>query len=132
MKWVQTGSYLSGRDCVIRAISIALKIPYDKVHIALMKEANKYHSARYKVSKGCHFYVYTPFLEKKKWLYHTLLTCHTDNAEDHLPQGRLIICTPGHLAACVKHTIYDTWDSRTKGGKGKKALRIFGYYKREN
>jgi len=112
----------NARDCVLRSICIALKLDYKTTYKRLTDRWDK------TPRNGCNRTVYWPFLERKGWAFHATINCHTDNMEDHIPRGRVILSMPRHYVACINHVIHDAWDSRTKAGNGRKALKILGYW----
>ncbi len=112
----------NARDCVLRSICIALKLDYKTTYKRMTTDSGK------APRNGCGRGVSWPFLQGKGWVFHSTFNCHTDNMEDHIPRGRVILTMPGHYAACINHIIHDNWDSRTKAGNGRTAKKINGYW----
>tara|TARA_Y100000592_G_C5454168_1_gene310411 strand:+ start:926 stop:1381 length:456 start_codon:yes stop_codon:yes gene_type:complete len=128
-------------DCVVRAIAIALDLPYKQVYNEL-KEANKKYSltkrtrqAKKIKSKGItprdgNFReVYEPYLKSKGWEWTPTMKigegCKVHLNKDELPTGRLIVRVSRHLTTIIDGVINDTHDPSRDGTRC-----VYGYYKK--
>jgi hypothetical protein len=97
-------------DCVIRAVSKALEIPWEKAYMGLSL-------------KGLELYnwgnannVWGAYLKDKGFIResvpNTCPDCYTVRqfCDDH-PRGTYVIGTGKHAVACVDGSYYDNWDS---------------------
>jgi hypothetical protein len=110
-------------DCVIRAIAIALELPYAQVWDDLHAIGRK--SFEYANNRR----VYRSYLESKGWKWTTVLKRGVPRLplnKSKLPKGRIIAHVragfQGHLAAVVNGVVYDTWNSS--------GCILHGYYSR--
>lgn len=105
-------------DCVARAMTVALNIPYSQVVIeqAQMRIDYSYDDAD---AKGI-----SKYMELKKWIKFPQPK-HFDNTKYTLkefceqiakPNERYIVTIAGHCVAVVDKKVWDIWD-RTKFGK---------------
>lgn len=111
--WVKANPNPGGKnvpDCVIRAICIALDLPWEKVSKDLSDLANKEYSVtcddniwgRYLWDLG-----FRPFL-----LYEYCPFCLTvKQFADIFDRGTYIIGTGNHAVAVIDGNYYDTWNS---------------------
>lgn len=108
------------RDCVCRAITVATGLPYSWVYkelARLNKTEGGFAMARFGLRKD----VYEPFLKRLGFRKLTIPTTKVGHFTP--PMGTLIVCMPGHVAACIDGVLYDSWDSR-KDGKND----VYGYW----
>lgn len=119
-------------DCVTRAISIATawesdsRYEYEKHRSALMERKATWRktsrSKRAKASKsnsvrnGTPKEVYRPYLEDLGWERVSLVKfgdpTRKEMVKEDIPNDVVILEVRKHIVACVRHTVYDTWDSR--------------------
>ena len=111
------------RDCVCRAITVATGLPYSWVYKELAR-LNKTDGGVASARNGLRKDVYEPFLKRLGFRKLTIPTTKVGNFTP--PMGTLIVCMPGHVAACVDGVLYDSWDSR-KDGKND----VYGYWIKE-
>lgn len=123
------------RDCVVRAICIASRLPYDIVYDEMYARAEEFGAsgvgaeARYAARKpsprfGVHRQVYGPFLLARGWRW-VATGSGIRLCASNLPAGRLIVYVRNHLVAVIDGVIYDTHEC-SRGGK----RRVLGYYVR--
>lgn len=97
-------------DCVIRAISTALKQPWIKTYLGVVLEGLVMHD----MPSANH--VWGRYLEHKGFCRHiipdTCPDCYTVArfSEEH-PNGIYILALSGHVVAIVDGNYVDTWDS---------------------
>ena len=110
------------RDCVTRAIAIALRMDYEKVRIELMEGASRWRltsrskSAKAKrsnsVRNGVPKEIYRPYIESKGWIWTPTMGigtgCTVHLVPEELPGGRLIVRVSKHLTAVIDGVIHDT------------------------
>lgn len=113
-----------GRDCVVRAIAIALERPYAEV----AAELERLYGLPAHV-QGIPRAVYHAYLAEAGWTWTPTMGIGTGctvhlRAED-LPAGRLLVKVSRHLVAVVDGVIHDTHDP-TRGGR----RCVYGYYQR--
>ncbi len=110
-------------DCVIRAISKALNMPWEDVYINLCIEgymssdlpSGNYIWGRYLIKNGF----------KRAAIPDECSDCYTiENFCIEHPQGTFVIGTGTHAVAVVDGVYYDAWDSGTE-------QPIYFYYKGE-
>ncbi len=129
-------------DCVVRAISIASGLSYQKVYDDL-KSLNKEHALkrRSRVAKKLRAKGSSPRNGNYKEVYHnyilslgfewvstmgigTGVTVHVHPHE--LPNGTLILRLSNHLSAFIDGVIHDTYNSSRGGTRA-----VYGFYHRE-
>lgn len=106
------------RDCVCRAISIALEIPYQQVYDDLnnlIKNSRKTkHSKKSHSRKGIHKKFYHKYLADKGWKWMPCqkigVGCTANLKKEDLPNGRLIVRVAKHLTCVIDGVLNDTWD----------------------
>lgn len=92
-------------DCVIRAISIALDIPYNKVLNILFTNSNYFNCDM--LVRDCYSKVLTEDFELPK--YHGMNKT-VKEVVDSFKDSTLIIRIENHLTVSINGIIYDTWD----------------------
>ena len=112
------------KDCVVRAIAIALDRPYAQV------AADLEHLYGLPVDiQGVPREVYEPYLADAGWTWTPTMWigkgCTVHLRPDELPSGRLIARVSRHLVAVIDGVIHDTHDP-TRGG----TRCVYGYYRR--
>ena len=114
-----------GKDCVVRAIAIALERPYAQVHADL--EALYGLPARL---LGFPREVYEPYLQDAGWEWvptmHVGQGCRVHLRQDELPDGRLIVRVSRHLVAVIDGIIHDTHNPARNGTRC-----VYGYYRKQ-
>lgn len=93
-------------DCVIRAISLALALPYDEV-VKMLYENGLCNSC-----DSINFECYSKMLDK---LGYKQIMCEGLKVEDIAKLGDvMLIRIDGHLTCSIDGCIYDIWDCRNK------------------
>ena len=101
-------------DCAVRAMSIALELPYADVYRELA-QANKDAGRKKSVRRGVMKKVYSKVLSKYGWEWHSAPKFDGRKARyNDLPNGRLIARMSKHFAAVIDGELHDSWDSRHK------------------
>ena len=111
------------RDCVPRAIAILLNKPYKKVWGDLYERQYKA-GYDFNPDKGVITHVWQNYLAEHGYKYFCVKKSRKYVLPKDIPMGKVLLHTRGHIAACIDHTIYDNWDSRTKKSKPRK---LYGY-----
>ena len=107
-------------DCAVRAMAIALELPYADVYRELA-QANKDSGRKKSVRRGVMKEVYSTVLSKYGWVWHSAPKFHGRKARyDDLPSGRLIARMSKHFVAVIDGKLNDSWDSRHK--------MVYGYW----
>lgn len=109
------------RDCVVRAIAIALELPYKEVYNDLTKMQGS------SVRNGVFKKVSRKYLASKGWTWIPKMTigsgCTTHLSADELPSGRIICSVSRHLSAVIDGVINDTYDCSRNGRRC-----VYGYF----
>jgi hypothetical protein len=119
-------------DCVVRAIAIATRRPYQEIYdLVNAVGAQERHSKRRRGKSSARSGVYKPttrkLLESSGWKWTpTMLIgsgCKVHLRANELPRGRLIVQVSRHVSAVVDGVIYDTHDPSRNGTRC-----VYGYY----
>lgn len=130
-------------DCVVRAIAIATKKPYQEVYDKINSLNKEYASkSRSRVAKrissgkgqrgttpsnGVFKDVYRPYLESLGWKFVPTMTigsgCKIHLKADELPKGTIIVKVSKHLVTMVNGVLQDTHDCSRNGQRC-----VYGYY----
>ena len=130
-------------DCVVRAIAIALELPYQQVYDEL-KEANKVYSQTKRTRQakkiksggttprnGNYRKVYEPYIESKGWEWVPTMKvgqgCRVHLTRHELPSGRLIVRVSKHLTTMIDGVINDTYNPSRDGTRC-----VYGYYQKRD
>ena len=110
-------------DCTIRAVSKALKIPWETAYIDLVMQG-------YEIGDMPSSNVVLNSYLRSKWFRRNVVSnlcpdCYTfsDFAREH-PKGTYIVCTGTHVACIKDGILYDSWDSSGEA--------VIFYYERED
>lgn len=111
-------------DCVARAISITLEMPYRKVCQLLNDEALRL-GMPCDPFEGVRLKTYEAFLSSRGWVYspvfivrRSVTRARVSVSEGILRHGRFVVRTPGHLVSVVNGVVHDTFDSRGRAALG--------------
>ena len=121
------------RDCGVRALAVALQIPYKEVYMRVndlkkttkipAKKKQKKGSAR----EGMHTEVMDAFLEDHGWSWTATMLfgqgCTTHLCKDELPSGRIIVRVTKHFACVVDGVLHDDHDCSRDGRRC-----VYGYW----
>ena len=118
-------------DCVCRAISIALKLPYQQVYNELKSFISSHRNCKSKknsnVTTGITQKFCKKYLESKGWRWVPCMKigtgCKVHLREEELPKGRLIVSASRHLTAIIDGVIHDTYDCSRDGSRC-----VYGYF----
>ena len=116
-------------DCVVRAIAIAARLPYQQVYDELSASVKQHPRVRgVSARDGVPRTVYHPYLEALGWeLTPTMQIgsgCQVHVRRDELPDGRLILSLSKHYAAFVNGTLRDIYDCSRDGTRC-----VYGYWR---
>lgn len=114
--WIQTNpspEKLRTDDCTVRALSLALDIPWDAAYVLLVSKGLELHVMPDKAS------VIHAVLRERG--YHRNVVpdscpdCYTlqDFCNDH-PNGKFIVASDSHIVVVIDGDVYDTWDSTSE------------------
>ena len=107
-------------DCAVRAMAIALELPYADVYRELA-QANKDSGRKKSVRHGVMREVLEEVLARYGWKWHSAPKFEGRRARyDDLPLGRYIARMSRHYAAVIDGQLHDSWDSRRK--------MVYGYW----
>ena len=129
---IKAGYKGNAGDCVVRAIAIATKIPYQEVYDQLNELAKKERRGKRKKTisnsrMGVYRTTYQKFLESKGWVWQPTMQigqgCTVHLRGDELPKGRLVVSVSKHLTAVIDGIIHDTHDPSRFGSRC-----VYGYY----
>ena len=101
-------------DCVVRAIAIAARLPYQQVY-DLVNSAAVYKTSIKRVMKSLGW-VWTPTMQIGSG-------CTVHLRADELPRGHLVVSVSKHLTAVIDGVIYDTHDCSRRGTRC-----VYGYW----
>ena len=111
--WIKANPNPAGHDvpdCVIRAICIALHLPWEQVHWELSVLSARYYSVTCDDrlwGRYLYYYGFRPFLMPE-----SCPECITIRDFCRMfPRGTYIIGTGSHAVAVIDGNYYDTWDS---------------------
>lgn len=117
-------------DCVVRAIAIATRKPYQEVYSELnvlsvaRKDPRGASAARTGVKKT----TIRAYLASLGWTWVPTMAigsgCKVHLRDGELPVGRLIVSVSGHIVAVIDGVIHDTFDP-SRGG----TRCVYGYWK---
>jgi hypothetical protein len=131
----QAGFKGSTGDCVVRAIAIALELPYrevyDAINAAAKSEKPRTSGKRSNSRTGVFKQTYRKWLEDRGWKFIATMGvgtgCKVHLRSDELPKGRLIVKVSRHLSAVIDGVIHDTHDPSRNGKRC-----VYGYYIKDN
>jgi hypothetical protein len=119
-------------DCGVRALAIALQLPYkevyDKVNEFCKEEKpSKRRRGKSSARTGIHTHTFHKITEHYglKWIPKMTIGsgCTTHLREDELPKGRIICRVSKHYTAVVDGVINDTYDCSREGKRA-----VYGYW----
>ena len=132
-------------DCVVRAIAVAVELPYQEVYDALYDKAKDVRdNGRCKIARyykkdrgrcsprtGVHRKVYDAYLKAMGWEWQPTMKigsgCKVHLRADELPSGRIITRLSKHVCAVIDGVINDTYDPSRNGTRC-----VYGYYYNPN
>ena len=129
---LETGYQGKTRDCVTRAIAIAMQQPYQLIFEELNEWGSRERKSKRRKSKssastGIHIPTIRKYLASKGWRWvPTMLVgqgCKVHLRKEELPSGRLIVSVSRHVVAIIDGTINDTSNPARNG-----ARCVYGYY----
>lgn len=108
-------------DCGIRAVSIALEMPYKDSRRLLQEFARKGKQGSGQISRGIYKEDIDAALRSKGWVWRSAPKFQGRKAKySDLPKGRVIARMAKHYAAVIDGVLMDTWDSSDK--------MVYGYW----
>lgn len=122
------------RDCVVRAIAIATRIPYREVYDAINNEAKRENirkGGKSTARTGVHRVTYERYLIKLGWHWKRTMDigtgCKVHMRASELPPGRIIVSLSRHLACVVDGVVFDNHDCTRNGTRC-----VYGYYSHDS
>lgn len=97
-------------DCVVRAIAIALQLPYQQVYdtfnaLGAEERLTARRTTRSTADKGVFKTTYRPWLEARGWIFTPVMGfgtgCRMHLRADELPPGRIIVRLSRHICAVI-------------------------------
>jgi len=119
-------------DCVVRAIAIAARLPYQEIYDAVNEAgAQERDNKRRRGKSSARTGVYKPttrtLLESLGWKWTPTMQigsgCKVHLRSGELPRGRLIVQVSKHVSAVIDGVIYDTHDPSRNGTRC-----VYGFY----
>lgn len=119
-------------DCGVRAIAIALELPYQQVYDEINEAAqrerrSKKRPRRSSARTGIWPATFRRFMEAKGWQFKATMGigtgCRVHLRADELPSGRIICNVSRHYVAVIDGVIHDTHDCSRDGTRC-----VYGYY----
>lgn len=119
-------------DCVVRAIAIATRMPYQEVYDALNGLAQFERTGKRKrgvsnARTGVYKQTYRKYLDSIGWEWTPTMEigsgCTVHLRADELPKGRLIVSVSRHLVAVIDGVVHDTSDCTRRGTRC-----VYGYF----
>ncbi len=120
------------RDCVVRAIAIATKKPYQEVYDSINDLAQHERTGKRKRGKsnartGVYKGTTKKYLESIGWKWTPTMKigtgCKVHLKPEELPNGRLIVVVSKHVVAVIDGTVHDTHDPSRDGTRC-----VYGYW----
>ena len=118
-------------DCVVRAIAIAGRLPYQQVYDEINQLALRERPRKGRKRSSARTGVFKPtirrWMDNHGWVWTPTMTIgsgttvHLRTAE--LPSGRIVVQVSGHLAAVVDGVLRDTVDCSREGTRC-----VYGYW----
>lgn len=126
-------------DCALRAVAVALQLPYGVARDELMAAAADYRATHRNrqarqmngnsVFRGVWREVLQAYLESKGWTWIPTMKigqgCTVHLKADELPEGRIIASVSKHYVAVIGGVAHDTDDPRRDGTRC-----VYGYFQR--
>ena len=122
-------------DCVCRAISIAVQLPYKEVYDLInefgkRERSSKRRSGKSSARTGVYKSTERNIMEHLGWKWTPTMQigqgCKVHLKPEELPKGRIIVILSKHSAAVVDGVLHDTYDSSRDGTRC-----VYGYYSKE-
>tara|TARA_R100001460_G_scaffold49842_1_gene88089 strand:- start:388 stop:816 length:429 start_codon:yes stop_codon:yes gene_type:complete len=119
-------------DCGVRALAIALQIPYKEVYdkvneFSAQEKPSKRRRGKSNARTGIHTHTFRKIAEHYglKWIPKMTigLGCTTHLRSDELPKGRIICKVSRHYTAVIDGVINDTYDCSRRGTRC-----VYGYW----
>ena len=119
-------------DCGVRALSIALQLPYKEVYdkvneFCAEEKPSKRRRGKSSARTGIHTHTFHKITKYYglKWIPKMTIGsgCTTHLRSDELPKGRIICRVSNHYAAVVDGVINDTYDCSRQGTRC-----VYGYW----
>ncbi len=121
-------------DCVVRAIAIALKLPYKDIYDELFEymridnsKKRKHKEKTVSPRKGILTPTIRRYLKDKGWSWNPIMKigsgCTMHVTPDELPKGTLILRLSRHMCAVVDKKIHDTYNPSRDGMRC-----VYGYW----
>ena len=120
-------------DCVVRAIAIATKRPYQEIYdMANSLSVGERRGKRKRGISNSRTGIYKPtihrIMEKLGWTWTPTMGigtgCKVHLKDGELPMGRLVVSVSKHMTAVIDGVIHDTHDPARKGTRC-----VYGYFK---
>ena len=112
------------RDCAVRAVAIALGLPYEVAWQELSAHANV------NPSQGYHRKALGTYLAAKGWQWTPTMKigegCQVHLCADELPSGTLIVRVSKHFCAVIDGVIHDNHDPSRNGTRC-----VYGYWSKQ-
>jgi len=118
-------------DCVVRAIAIAMELPYQEVYDGINAAAVGERRGKRKGISNARLGVYKPttrrYIESRRWAWVPTMQigqgCTVHLRANELPAGRLIVSVSKHLVAVIDGVIHDLEDCSRDGTRC-----VYGYW----
>lgn len=110
-------------DCVVRAIAIAMDLPYKVIYEDLRRTLLTYRQGSPR--NGIPDDLMKRYLAKLGFRYKKIVSDTVTLHKDELPKGKAIADLPGHVSAVIDGIVHDAYNPNHK-----KAQRLYGYWYR--
>lgn len=114
-------------DCVVRALAIAARIPYQEAYDALFQESREKRVKNPSPRSGVPRKSYQPVYERYGGVWTPTMSIGSGTRvhlrADELPPGRIVARVTRHLCAVIDGVIHDTHDPSRDGTRA-----VYGYW----
>ena len=110
-------------DCGIRAVAIALELPYNDSRKLLKEYAKKGKQGNGQISRGIYKEDMDAALRSRDWIWRSApkFTGRKARYQD-IPRGRVIVRMAKHYAVVIDGVLLDAWNSSEK--------MVYGYWEK--
>ncbi len=117
----EAAGFVGNRDCGIRAVSIALGLPYTGARSLLKEYAKAGKQGNGQIARGIYKEDMAAALGSKGWVWHSAPKFIGRKARyGDIPKGRVIVRMAKHYAAVIDGVLLDAWNSSEK--------MVYGYW----
>jgi len=117
------------RDCGVRAIAIAARLPYKEARTLANRHCQRFHRPNESASKGLYRDTMDSIFEELGWQWVATMGkgtgCTVHLTPSELPKGRIVVRLSKHYAAVIDGVLHDLSDSSREGKRC-----VYGYWQK--